>query len=66
MSLIYTCELCGANLFDYLTELQRHAPEAATNPACLLPWNYQQTLAVVPAATRPPATATATPWTTVP
>ena len=25
MSLIYTCELCGANPFDYLTELDRHA-----------------------------------------
>ena len=27
MSLIYTCELCGANPFDYLTELKRHASE---------------------------------------
>ncbi len=25
MSLIHTCQLCGANSFDYLTELQRHA-----------------------------------------
>jgi len=25
MSLIHTCELNGANAFDYLTELQRHA-----------------------------------------
>lgn len=25
ISLIHTCELCGANPFDYLTELQRHA-----------------------------------------
>ena len=25
MSLIHTCELAGANPFDYLTELQRHA-----------------------------------------
>ena len=33
MSLIYTCELCGANPFDYLTELQRHAAEVAANPA---------------------------------
>ena len=29
MSLIHTCELCGANSFDYLTELQRHAGELA-------------------------------------
>jgi hypothetical protein len=25
MSLIYTCQLCGVNSFDYLIELQRHA-----------------------------------------
>jgi hypothetical protein len=25
MSLIHTCELAGANPFDYLAELQRHA-----------------------------------------
>ena len=30
MSLIYTCELCGANAFDYLTELQRHANQLAS------------------------------------
>ena len=58
LSLIYTCELCGANPFDYLTELQRHAGEVAANPACWMPWNYRQTLAVVPAATSPAATAT--------
>jgi hypothetical protein len=27
---IHTAELCGANLLDYLTELQRHAAELAT------------------------------------
>jgi hypothetical protein len=32
MSLIHTCQLCGANSFDYLTELQRHAQELATKP----------------------------------
>jgi transposase len=26
MSLIHTCQLCGANPFDYLTQLQGHAP----------------------------------------
>jgi hypothetical protein len=25
MSLIHTCELCGANPFDSLTQVQRHA-----------------------------------------
>ena len=33
MSLIHTCELCGANPFDYLTELQRHEPELKRKPA---------------------------------
>jgi ribosomal protein S27AE len=44
MSLIHTCQLCGANSFDYLTELQRHARELASNPAEWMPWNYRQTL----------------------
>jgi transposase len=33
MSLIHTCQLCGANSFDYLTQLQRHAQELAACPA---------------------------------
>ena len=45
MSLIHTCELCGANSFDYLTELQRHAQELAANPAEWMPWYYRETLA---------------------
>lgn len=45
MTLIHTCELCGANPFDYLTELQRHAAELAGNPSEWLPWNYRETLA---------------------
>jgi hypothetical protein len=44
MSLIHTAELCGANSFDYLTELQRHARELAAHPAEWMPWNYRQTL----------------------
>ena len=44
MSLIHTCHLCGANSFEYLTELQRHARELAANPAEWMPWNYRQTL----------------------
>jgi transposase len=44
MSLIHTCELNGANPFDYLTELQRHAAELAQDPAAWMPWNYRQTL----------------------
>jgi len=44
MSLIYTCELCGANPFDYLTELERHADELAANPQHWMPWNYRSML----------------------
>jgi transposase len=44
MSLIHTCELCDANSFDYLTELQRHAQELAANPAAWMPWNYRESL----------------------
>jgi hypothetical protein len=44
MSLIHTCQLCGANSFDYLIELQRHAQQLAAKPAEWLPWNYRETL----------------------
>jgi transposase len=44
MSLIYTCELCGANPFDYLTELKRHAGELTAAQQNWMPWNYRQTL----------------------
>jgi len=54
MSLIYTCELGGANPFDYLTELERHAGELARAPQDWMPWNYRQTL---DAPTPPPAPA---------
>ena len=45
MSLIHTCELAGANPFDYLTALQRHADALATNPPAWMPWNYRGALA---------------------
>lgn len=44
MSLIYTCQLCGASAFDYLSELDRHAEELSANPRDWMPWNYRQTL----------------------
>jgi transposase len=44
MSLIHTRQLCGANSFDYLTELQRHAQAVAANPSEWMPWNYRKTL----------------------
>ena len=40
MSLIYTCELAGANAYDYLNQLQVHAPDVAQFPARWMPWNY--------------------------
>ena len=45
MSLIHTCELNGANPFDYLTELLRHAEELKHRPSEWMPWNYRETLA---------------------
>lgn len=48
MSLIHTCQLCGANSFEYLTELQRHHREAAANRAAWMPWNYREMLAHAP------------------
>jgi hypothetical protein len=47
MSLIYTCELAGADPFDYLTQLQEHAVDVALAPADWMPWNYRDTLARV-------------------
>ena len=44
MSLIHTCELNGANPFDYLTELQKHAAELVKTPTAWMPWNYRETL----------------------
>ena len=44
MSLIHTCQLCGTNSFDYLSELQRHAEKLASQPAQWMPWNYRKTL----------------------
>ena len=45
MSLIHTCELNGANPFDYLTELQRHSEELKQKPSDWMPWNYRETVA---------------------
>lgn len=44
LSLIHTCELNGANPFDYLTELQRHADQLAAEPQSWMPWNYREKL----------------------
>ena len=44
MSLIYTCQLCEANPFDYLSRLQQHAPALAARPQDWMPWNYRRML----------------------
>ncbi len=40
MSLIHTCQLCDADPFDYLTQLQEHAEKVAGDPGAWMPWNY--------------------------
>jgi hypothetical protein len=57
MSLIYTAELCGANPFEYLVALQRHAKAAAERPGEWMPWNYPETRSRLeaPEAGSPPA-----------
>lgn len=45
MSLIHTCELNGADPFDYLNQLQWHAQELKQTPSEWMPWNYRETLA---------------------
>lgn len=45
MSLIYTCQSCGANPFDYLQALQKHVDKVKANAPHWLPWNYRATLA---------------------
>lgn len=44
MSLIYTCEGCGVNPFEYLVAIQRHAEAVKQDPAPWMPWNFRQTL----------------------
>jgi transposase len=48
MSLIHTCELCKADPFDYLTQLQIHSREMTANPKAWLPWNYRDNLQQIP------------------
>jgi len=50
MSLIHTCGLVGANPFDYLTALQKHAEVLTQSPHQWMPWNYRETLARIDGA----------------
>ena len=40
MRLIYTCELSGANAFDYLNQLQLNTADVTKFPDYWMPWNY--------------------------
>ena len=44
LSLIHTCELCGANAFNYLKTLLDHTAEVRTTPGNWMPWNYEAQL----------------------
>ncbi len=44
MSFIHTCRLPRVNALDYLTELLRHAEQAALEPNKWMPWNYKDQL----------------------
>ena len=44
MSLIHTCELCKADAFDYLTQLDIHETDMQKHPENWMPWNYHQTI----------------------
>ena len=44
MSLIYTCQLCEANAFECLTELQHHGEALSRSPQQWMPWNYRDAL----------------------
>lgn len=50
MSLIYTCELCNANPFEYLTALQHHANQVTQAPQHWMPWNYADSITAGEAA----------------
>ena len=50
MSLIYTCELCGTNPFEYLTALQHHANQVTQTPQHWMPWNYADSITAGKAA----------------
>ena len=57
MSLIHSAELAGANPWDYLTQLQRHAELVEQRPGQWMPWNYRETLARIGASRDAMATA---------
>ena len=59
MSLIYTCELSGANAFDYLNQLQLNTADVTKSPDCWMPWNYLDNVESVSDAESPTASKSA-------
>jgi transposase len=59
MSFIHTCELNGANAYDYLTQLQKHPEEVSRNAARWMPWNYREALQALELGEPPPFCAAA-------
>ena len=47
MSLIQTCQANEANPFDFMLAAVRHAEAVKAEPSGWMPWNYEQTLAVL-------------------
>ena len=47
MSIIYTCWLNEVNPFDYMVQLHHYRSEVLKAPQRFLPWNYQETLALL-------------------
>jgi transposase len=46
MSLIYTCQICRVNPFEYLQALQAHVKKVEATAALWMPWNYREQLAL--------------------
>jgi len=44
MSLIQTCQSCGANAFEYLKALVANAQKVKENPKVWMPWNFKSAL----------------------
>jgi len=49
MSVIAPAERVGANTFEYLVGVQRHAAHIAEHPERWMPWNYLEALADIAA-----------------
>ena len=62
MSLIYTCELSGANAFDYLNQLQLYTADVTKSADRWMPWNYQENVNPVSDAAQHTASKSVRQW----